>query len=611
MSNLSSNAPTQNSKGYQTWKPSTGIVFDDGRDHAESYAGIIAALRDGIVAAGNLPKAYPHNFAGIIAAIQDLEAAEAAPPPVVPAPIPPGSEIDPNTGDLNIIIKPENGELWFDTRQGRLFVAIDDEWWQTNGADGIAYVQPTAPPTSLVVTGQFWYEPINEELYIFDGTNWLLIGGDDTLQTTATLPLVSRYIDPNANPFWSPGGATDGYDPAVDPIYISDPLGRIMDTQEDYNTWIIDSFWDLDQALDKKENGISIEAIPPSTPKIGDLWFDTNDLTTSIYYDDGNTVQWVPIHSGYDTALALRNIEQRLNYETDERLITLTNLELAQARLQAAVDPLITLQPTLESIEGRTLADSVTLNELKQDHTAQLATQALQISALNTSNTEVTNDLNGLTAIISTHASTLSQLAAADTADATTVLALISQLQTENYTQLNDIADRVTTSTFNQKVQEINANQQNYLLKSGGTFKGQLEIENNDISKAGIDFSSTAANSVLALKFKTLGDESLELGTMDTPRQFGFSTTGKQEIAIVNDGVKQLSVTKDGVYANQLKIGDFHENSDDGLAVSNIIDVKDRLTKYQQAFESMRQSVVLSNTFDEFKVHLSEILSTL
>jgi len=272
---------------------------------------------------------------------------------------------------------------------------------------------------------------------------------------------------------------------------------------------------------------------------------------------------------------------------------------------------LIELQPTLEALEGRTLADSTTLAELKESHTAQLTTQAAQIQALDVSKTSIADNVSALSAIITSHTDLLAELAAADTADATTVLALISQLQDENDSQATAISDKVTTATFNQKVQELSTNQEKYLLKSGGTFKGQLNIENNDVSKAGIDFSASPTNSQSALKFQTHGEEILELGTIDTPRQFGFSTTGKQEIAVVNDGVKQLSVTKDGVYANQFKLADFNQNSDDGLVVSNIIDVKDRLTKYQQAFESIRQAVVLSDTFDEYKLHLSEILSKL
>ena len=124
-------APTENAEGELVWKPSVGIVYKPAENQAHSYGGVVGALKDGIAAAGVAPKAYPHNFAGIIAAIQDLEHAESD-VPVYPGPIPPGTEIDIN-GDLIVVVPPEDGSLWFDTRQGRLFIALDNEWWQTNG----------------------------------------------------------------------------------------------------------------------------------------------------------------------------------------------------------------------------------------------------------------------------------------------------------------------------------------------------------------------------------------------------------------------------------------------------------------------------------------------
>ena len=33
---------------------------------------------------------------------------------------------------------PVDGTLWFDTRQGRLFISFENEWYQTNGADGFS-----------------------------------------------------------------------------------------------------------------------------------------------------------------------------------------------------------------------------------------------------------------------------------------------------------------------------------------------------------------------------------------------------------------------------------------------------------------------------------------
>ena len=149
--------PTYDSEGNQVYKPSVGVVFKPAFENQHSYGGIVGALQDNI--ARGLPssvKAYPHNFAGIIAAIKDLEASQDPGPPVSILPIPPGSEIN-DDGDLIIIVPPEDGELWFDTRQGRLFTAIDGDWWQTNGADGLAYVRniENRPPSNEILPGQF------------------------------------------------------------------------------------------------------------------------------------------------------------------------------------------------------------------------------------------------------------------------------------------------------------------------------------------------------------------------------------------------------------------------------------------------------------------------
>ena len=157
---------------------------------------VVGALQDAIQTQQGLPsavKAYPHNFAGIISAIKDLEVAQGGGLPVAIQPIPPGGEIDIN-GDLIIVVPPEDGDLWFDTRQGRLFVGIDKEWWQTNGADGLAYVRDTSNPpgTDDIAPGQFWYNDVDNDLYVYNGTDWVLIAdGTDAgaFQTTATLPL--------------------------------------------------------------------------------------------------------------------------------------------------------------------------------------------------------------------------------------------------------------------------------------------------------------------------------------------------------------------------------------------------------------------------------------
>ena len=87
---------------------------------------------------------------------------------------PPGWEIE-TDGSGNITggsfnPAPKNGDLWFDERQGRLFVWLDDAYYQTNGADGIPTVDAT-PPTQEVI-GALWYNTGNQALYIWNGSTW-------------------------------------------------------------------------------------------------------------------------------------------------------------------------------------------------------------------------------------------------------------------------------------------------------------------------------------------------------------------------------------------------------------------------------------------------------
>ena len=41
------------------------------------------------------------------------------------------------------------------------------------------------------------------------------------------------------------------------------------------------------------QSSVTTSANPPSSPSNGDLWFDTDELKTYIYYDNGTTAQWV------------------------------------------------------------------------------------------------------------------------------------------------------------------------------------------------------------------------------------------------------------------------------------------------------------------------------
>ena len=150
--------PSENSEGYQVWNPSVGLTIKPHLISGIVMVASIGALQDKQVESTLSPKAYPENFAGIIAAIQDLKTGTYQ-PGSDSGDLPPGNSIDNSDPDNPIYVPGPhvNGQLWFDTRQGRLFVYIDGSWVQTNGADGLPILLPQQPSAEYLVPGQLWF----------------------------------------------------------------------------------------------------------------------------------------------------------------------------------------------------------------------------------------------------------------------------------------------------------------------------------------------------------------------------------------------------------------------------------------------------------------------
>ena len=231
--------PTYNAEGQAVWKPQPGEYWKGGLRYAHSYGGIVSALQDLQASKGGDIKTYPNNFAGIIAAIEDLmQYLQEGTLPDVGAP-PPGWEIIINPDgsiDGGWQKPPQDGQLWFDTRQGRLFIAIDQEWVQTNGGDGIAHVGPDLPVNPPVI-GQSWLDTDTGLFYIYVGEGlWQAVVSDgDITITTATLPLAIARAT-----------VSDVYTPQI----LADlPSIDQMQVQKDYNTWLMESLVNLDKAV--------------------------------------------------------------------------------------------------------------------------------------------------------------------------------------------------------------------------------------------------------------------------------------------------------------------------------------------------------------------------
>ena len=584
--------PTYDSEGYQTWKPGVGVTFNRGGDTSNSYAGVITALQEGIKLDGGIPRAYPHNFAGIIAAIKDLETAQDAGPPVVIQPIPPGSIID-DDGDLDIIVKPEDGMLWFDSRQGRLFVAADEEWWQTNGADGLAYVRGTDEPpgTDDILPGQFWYDNVDNDLYVFNGTDWVLIAdGTDAgaFQTTATLPLAGT----------GPRLDISTYSGEIIPV----PDLADFNTQQDYNWWAYAALIALEEELNDLAPVIVGED-KPDDPKVGQLWYDTETLDMSVWYDDGDTQQWVPVTSSFTYDEDLDVIRRDLSNETRARETSVQQLYAAINDIDVSNQPVITeLQSTLSTLSDTVNNIETTIDftpyALKADVEDDIAVVIAETQASLATTAGLIPDVSGLAEKTEVNASVvqLTNSIATKTTEA------------EVETKVNNILSAgkyITEPSLDTALADLSSD---YLTHSGGTLTGSLVINKVVSDAPALDFSSTPAAGKPAFKFQTVSADSITystFGTSDKFYEYAWNFEDKEDFCwVYADTNKVFSITKDGPACSQLYLADFGVNNLNGRVLHNKIDVRDRLTKYQETFKAIRQAVGSSTDYDSLKENL-------
>ena len=599
LSGSSSATPTYDSEGNQIYKPSVGVVFKPAFENQHSYGGIVGALQDNI--ARGLPssvKAYPHNFAGIIAAIKDLESAQDPGPPVSILPIPPGSEIN-GDGDLIIIVPPEDGELWFDTRQGRLFTAIDGDWWQTNGADGLAYVRDTTNPpgTDEILPGQFWYSPNDNDLYVYNGTDWVLIAdGTDAgaFQTTATLPLAGT----------GPRSSIGTYAGEIIPT----PDLADFNTQQDYNWWAFDSIVSLEAELNDLAPVI-VDENKPDAPKEGQLWYDTSTLDMSVWYDDGDTAQWVPVSSAFTYDEDLDVIRRDLTTETRQRETAIQALYERLNNLDISSNNVITeLQSSVAALntEVDNVATTIDFTPYAQKATVD-ATIETVLSQLHSEIADVTAAIPDVSGF----------------ATSTTVDASLQALTTDVNTKRTEaqvdsqiLAALSAGNYLNQQYLDTSLENlsRSYLTHTGGTLTGNLVINKTDSSKAALDFSSTPAAGKPAFKFQTVSADSVTystFGTTDKFYEYAWKFDDKEDFCwVYADTNKVFSINKDGPACSQLYIGDFTANGMHGRSLNNKIDVRDRLTTYQNAFETMRQGVTNATDFDSLKANILTALAS-
>ena len=602
--------PTYDSEGLQTWKPQPGEYYKLGLKQRESYGGIVASLKDVLATSScGITKAYPHNFAGIIAAIEDLAGCISGDSNIDIGEYPPGWEIIINidgTIDGNWTELPKDGNLWFDTRQGRLFVSIDGQYWQTNGGDGLAYVGDSVPQQQAVI-GSTWYDTYNNILYVWtDAGVWEAVkGADDVAQTTATLPLAFKQRLTTGGG----GGANilpDDFPTEDDWPSVLPPLDlTLQNVQSDFNEWLV---WSLVRVGEATEyNTINFGPTPPPESELlpGSLWYDTNALELSVWYSDGDSSQWVPtsVSYQYDEALARMQVEidtevqQRTAavqqteskligdiYKVEQRVTSLDG-ELRQ-RITDAINALVIPDPDLTSYSTLENVDDVRdfLEERVASTKGVLEAQLLELQiALNAVDTNLISTINTKV--------TQEQLTAVSDA-----IPSISHLPT------NEVVDS-----------KIAAITSSFLPRNGGTLNGSFVMQKSDISLGALDFTRQASDARNAIKIKPSdnSDNTISFGTTDTEGEVAFTFKGNEDFCwVYNDTDKVFSIDRSGAAVKNIVLADFGDNNSEGRTLHNKIDVRDRLVKYQSAFEEMRQGVALATDFDELKLSLLTALAS-
>jgi len=602
--------PTYDSEGLQTWKPQPGEYYKFGLKQRESYGGIVAALNDVKAASScGVNKAYPHNFAGIIAAIEDLADCLSSGNNIDIGPYPPGWEIIINldgTIDGNWTELPADGNLWFDTRQGRLFVSIDGQYWQTNGGDGLAYVNESVPPQQAVI-GSTWYDTYNKLMYVWtDQGLWEAVkGAEDVAQTTATLPLAfkQRLTKGGGN------GASilpDDFPSAEDWPDILPPFDLPdQNVQADYNEWLLWALLRVGEATEYNTINFGPNPPPEDTLFPGSMWYDTNALELSVWYSDGDSNQWVPTSVSYQYDEQLARMEAQIAAESDK------NSDLVQQvkdELQTGITSVSSSVYTLENDLREAISQAVAAIVVADPDLSSYSTTV----DLATAKASIENKINNFKSDLEEELQSVQQsLASVDT---DLIESINSKVTAEQLAAVSaaipDISQLASTNDVQDMVAGISIG---FLPRNGGVINGRFQIQKDDIGLGALDFSRQASDGRHALMLKAMrsGSKTISFGTTETEGEVAFNFDDDEDFCwIYNDTQKVFSVDRNGPAAHNLILGDFYPNDINGRKLRNKIDVRDRLETYQTAFEQMRQGVANASDFDELKSTLLTVLAS-
>ena len=592
-----------------------------------SYAGIIDALQTVAANQGyNLPEEYPPNYRGIIKAILALKELGGAGSGDIPPGWQPEYDDDGNIIGGDWLNYPYDGALWYDTRQGRLFVWEDGAYYQANGADGLTVVGDDAPQREVI--GGLWYNTNNNNLYLYDGTTWTIVGGDAAV-STATLPL--------ANP------TTDNF--KSNRPYLPDTTNLV--TQENYNTWVYDALVELEAEIESIDPEVPLYkgATPPTETQ--DFWYDTANLRLLVNYDGAYVPTAIPLSSDADFVSLTNTVADTTN-ELNSRVSTIKSaLEILEAlprrTYTVTTDQNININHGAGTgvyvIDNYNQYTGVTITGTNGVRVTSNAT-GIKLDALELSRQveEILGDYLQATDKIALQIKDQDLQAQINAIDyvSTDELAAVQQ-QVNGLPTTEEVSSRLSTAgghlygdlSMNGNlitglpIPETNSGaatklyvdtlradvDQEYFKKNDGTLRN-VTIQNVNLDKPAFDFSTSSTDGNNAFKFKSnIGQSYTTFGTNDKNWELAWQFDSKEDYCWRAGDKKVVSITKDGLTTKNLILGTFGENTADGQVVVNKIDVAERLTTLKSRLDGFRAALLLSDDFEEFKTKAVEALT--
>ena len=281
----------------------------------DSFGGITDAINQLRVSNGYLRKEYPASFEGIRDALLDMKREWGN---SGTGQYPPGWEIttdddgNPISGNWNP--QPSEGQLWFDERQGRLMIWVNDGFYQTNGADTLTAVSDS-PPT-YEVEGALWYQPSTTSLYLWDGLSWQLITSSTFSTSTLQLANGSGSYAANNREF-----LPDSSNPS---------------TQQDLNEWFYASLIALEGNIGTGNTTVTVSTTAPTDAEVGDLWFNSGTNELYIYLNSN----WVATSIPPTVQADITQIQTDLTQVETQQTATQQQLNNSVATLTASIQAL-------------------------------------------------------------------------------------------------------------------------------------------------------------------------------------------------------------------------------------------------------------------------------